>query len=268
MNDDTITKETVQFSNGNTATIILPSPKDKAEIIVDALALPDYKAVIVVIGGADSIDDKIVPKLIQMFNRDIARAAAKTNAVIVDGGTKSGVMSMMGEGVASRGYKSSLVGVAPAGLVEYPGSAVKGTPLEPHHSNFILVEGKTWGIETSMLFNIVNKLISKAPLPATAALERQEAFKTGLKFPSVAILVGGGGISRKEALYAVRQSIHLIVVEGSGGAADEISSASKNKETLPDDPVMSEIIADGKINLALLTNAVSGIERLIMRVLM
>ena len=43
----------------------------------------------------------------------------------------------------------------------------------------------------------------------------------------VMILVNGGPISKNEVLYAVRQNLSLIVVEGSGGLADEIATAWK-----------------------------------------
>src|SRR5581483_4945175 len=64
---------------------------------------------------------------------------------------------------------------------------------------------------------------------------------------------------------AVRQNLSLIVVEGSGGLADEIAAAWKARPALPDDPVMAEIIDDGEIHLHLLSNPVKGVERLIIR---
>ena len=266
MISDTIKKETIRFPNHNAATFILPSAQSQAEDIVDALALPAYNALILIIGGADNIDKELIPKLTQLFSRGIARAAAKANAAIIDGGTQSGVMSLMGEGVASRGYKSILIGVAPKGLVEYPGSTVKGTSLEPNHSHFVLVEGNTWGAETAMLFNIVNKLrVKPAETAANAHQNKQDVAMPDSKLPAVTILVGGGKVSKTEVLRAVRQNITLIVAEGSGGLADEIFSAWQNKATLPDDPVMAEIIADGKIHFHSLNNSVACMEGLIAR---
>ena len=185
-------------------------------------------------------------KLVQLFGRGIARAAANLNAVIIDGGTESGVMKMMGQGVADRGFKSPLIGVAPLGLVSYPESEGEGkTPLDKNHSHFVLVEGKDWGSETNVIFKLMSALTPRAQ--------------------SVVLVAGGGAVSRREVLQAVRQNLPLIVVEGSGGLADEIATAWRAKPELPDDPLMAEIIADGRIEFHLLSNSVNGAERLILR---
>lgn len=238
----------IDFPNQNSAVAVSVTAQSKAEEIIKALGLKPYKAVILVLGGADGIDEKLAPRLQQMFGRGVARAAVEANAVSLDGGTAAGVMAMMGEGVAGRGYKTDLIGVAPAGLVSYPGGPAEGTPLEPNHSHFVLVDGNAWGSETSTMFNLAKALITD-------------------ETPGVAILAGGGPNTAKEVLKAVRQNLPLIVVEGSGGLAGEIAEAWKKRATPPDhpDPQMAEIIADGDIHLHLLDNPVKGIERLITR---
>ena len=241
-----ITTETINFPN-RVATALLPPPDATASDIVHALKLPEYKAVLLLLGGADSIDDKLKPRLSQLFGRGIARAAATVEAIIIDGGTKSGVMELMGQGVADRGFKSSIVGVAPLALVNYPGSKVSGeAALDPNHSHFVLVEGNTWGSETGVIFKLLKALTTE-------------------KTPVVGLLVGGGETTRNEALRAVRENVPLVVVEGSGGVADEIASAWKARPNLPDDPTMAEIIADGSIQLHQLSGSVKGAERLIVR---
>jgi len=248
MSANPIKKTTIVFPNQNSASAVSSPAQSKAEEIVKGLELRPYTAVILILGGADDIDEAAIPRLKQMFGRGIARAAVEANAVIVDGGTQAGVMAMMGEGVAGRGYKSQLIGVAPAGLVSYPGGPTEGTPLEPNHSHFVLVDGNTWGSETSTMFNLVSLLITD-------------------KTPGVAILAGGGKNAAKEVLKAVRQNLSLIVVEKSGGLADQIAETWKKRATSPDhpDPEMAEIIADGDIHLHLLDNPVKGIERMIIR---
>lgn len=241
-----IKKAAVLFENDNEAVAVFPRAKAKAEEVVTALGLKPHKAVIMILGGAAGIDEGVAQRLSQLFGRGVARAAADADAVIIDGGTQSGVMAMIGEGVAGRGYKSQLIGVAPAGMVTYPGGpAAAGTPLEPNHSHFVLVDGNTWGSETSTMFNLAKALIGNAP--------------------GVAVLAGGGPVSKDEVLRAVRQELPLIVVDGSGGLASDVAKAWKQRETLPDDPVMAEIIADGEIHVHLLSNSVKGIERLIVR---
>lgn len=243
-----IKTESIAFENNRAATAVFPPANAKAEDIVGALDITDHKAVLLIIGGADNIDDKLKPKLTQLFGRGIARAAANVNAAIIDGGTKAGVMEMMGQAVADRGFKSPLIGVAPLGLVTYPGSTGSGeTSLDPNHSNFVLVPGDAWGSETSTIYQLVSELRNKVP--------------------AVALLAGGGDTTRNEALQAVRQNLSLIVIEGSGGLADEIAAAWKARLDSPDDPVMAEIVADGRVELHPLGNSVRGAERLIVRLL-
>jgi len=262
-----IKKQSILFPNSNEAVAVFPSATNKAEDIVAALDIKPYKAIILVLGGAASIDEKLIPRLAQLFGRGIARAAAEANAIIIDGGTQAGVMAMMGEGVAGRGYESMLVGVAPASKVTYPGDSATGVQLEPNHSHFVLVEGNEWGTETAIIFNLASVLTGKTK--GAANLERKtgkpDSEKVASKAPGLAVLAGGGPISTDEALRSVRHNLPLIVVEGSGGLADEIAAAWKQRETLPDDPVMAEIIADGEIHLHLLSNSVKGMERLIIR---
>lgn len=241
-----ITKKSIAFPNNREATAVFPLAGTTGVEIVKALEVRDYKGVILLIGGADSVAEDVKARLTQLFGRGIARAAVSGNAVVVDGGTAAGVMQMMGEGVADRGFKSSLIGVAPLGLVNFPGSEGRGeTPLDPNHSHFVLVEGNVWGSETGVMYKLVSALTSN-------------------KAPAVVLLVGGGAVSTDETLQAVRQNLPLFVVEGSGGLADEVATAWKARPELPEDPVMAEIIADGRIQFHLLTNSVKGAERLIL----
>jgi hypothetical protein len=240
-----ITTESIAFPNNRTAIAVFPDASAQAQDIIAALGIKGYKSVLLLLGGADSLDPQLKPKLTQLFGRGVARAAATVKAVIIDGGTEAGVMAMMGQGVADRGYKSSLIGVAPLGLVRYPGSAGSGeTSLDPNHSHFVLVDGKVWGDETNILFKLVGELRKKVP--------------------AVVLVAGGGAVCRNEVLLAIRQNLTLIVVEGSGGVADEIATAWKARPNLPDDPVMAEIIADGSVVLYPLSNPVKGAERIIL----
>jgi hypothetical protein len=241
-----IKTEIITFENSREAMAVFPPANAAAAEIIRALNPNVHKALLLIIGGADNLQDELKPKLTQLFGRGIARAAANANAAIIDGGTQAGVMEMMGQGVADRGYKSPLIGVAPLALVTYPGSTGSGTtPLDPNHSNFVLVQGEKWGNETNTIFQLVSEL------------------RTTL--PAVALLAGGGTTTRAEVLQAVRQNLTLLVIEGSGGFADEVAAAWKARPYLPDDPVIAEIVADGRIELHPLANSVEGVERLIVR---
>jgi hypothetical protein len=243
-----ISTQSITFANNHVAQAISASSNADVAEVVKALKLHKTRSVFLLLGGAGGVADELKPRLIQLFGRGIARAVIGVNAVVIDGGTKAGVMEMMGQGVADRGFKTALIGVAPGELVTYPGGNGAGNVmLDANHSHFVLVEGKEWGSETGTLFKLVNELKGSSPI--------------------VAMIVAGGEVTRNEALQAVRQNIPLIVVQGSGGVADEIATAWRAGPELPEDPLMAEIIADGNIELHQLSNSVRSAERLVVRAL-
>lgn len=232
-----IEKKEIIFLNGNRAQAVTAPPGTPASDVIQALDIQQPKALIMIIGGAASLNEALESRLLQLFNRGIARAAAKTGALIIDGGTQAGVMSLMGQGVAAQGRKSVLLGVAPSGTVTYRGGPAEGSiensaPLDPNHSHFVLVEGKEWGGETELMFEIAKTLAKGIPV--------------------VAVLAGGGDIARKEVLISVRQGWPVIVIEQTGNFADEIArlwKRRKKKSSFIDSLEAAEIIADGNISL-------------------
>lgn len=264
MNAD-LKKQTIDFPNGNPAVAVYANSKTKSEDIISSLGLNEHRAVLLIVGGADDLEQKSKDKLTQLFSRGIARGAVEGMAVLVDGGTKAGVMELMGEGVSARGSKTQLIGVAPAGAVAVPGQSTNGVPLDPNHSHFVLVDGTEWGSETGVMFNLVKALTVKiTEVPADKQAKKPAQTKE-ITLPSLVILTGGGDIAKKEILRAVRDNMRIIVIEGSGGFADDIAKAVKNKDSAPDDPLLAEIISDGDLHFHNLSNSVKGIQRLIIR---
>src|SRR5439155_25474221 len=161
----------------------------------------------------------------------VTQVAAELGALIIDAGTQSGVTAMMGEAVAQCPETCQLLGIAPKGKIAHPeisgGSAVSdGTPLEPNHSHFVLVESNEWGGETGKM------------------LELARAFNA----PIVAILVNGGAIAADEALQSVRNGWQLLVVEGSGSFADELSAAVRDGQSAKSVEA-AEIARSGRVAL-------------------
>ena len=58
--------------------------------------------------------------MIDRINRVIAKVAEEEQAIILDGGTNSGVMASIGRARAEEGYIFPLVGVAVKNLVKWP----------------------------------------------------------------------------------------------------------------------------------------------------
>ena len=95
-----VTKNTITFQNGNRA-VVITAPRDaSAKAILDSLEITSPRAVILLFGGAAGLDDSRKTHLETLFAEGIAPVAAELGALIIDGGTQSGVMAMMGEAVA------------------------------------------------------------------------------------------------------------------------------------------------------------------------
>ena len=224
-------KNTITFENGNRA-VVITAPRDaSAKAILDALEITSPRAVILLFGGAAGLDDSRKAHLATLFADGVAPVAAELGALIIDGGAQSGVMAIMGEAVAGHPGTFQLLGIAPKGKITHPeiagGSAVSdGTPLEPNHSHFVLVESNEWGGET------------------TKMLELARAFNA----PVVAILVNGGAIAADEALQSVRNGWPLLVIEASGRFADELSAAVRDGRSAKSAKI-GEIARSGRVTL-------------------
>jgi hypothetical protein len=96
-----------------------------------------------------------------------------------------------------------LVGVAPAGLVSYPGGQSDGVPLDAGHSHFILAATDKWGGETKLLMAVAQALAGSG---------------------RVAVVVAGGGtVTKAEVAEAQRRGWPILAVTGTGGVADSIA---------------------------------------------
>ena len=166
---------------------------------------------ILLFGGASGLDNSRKAHLATLFADGVTPVAAELGALIIDGGTQSGVMAIMGEAVAQSHTTVQLLGIAPEGKITNPEIAgaskiPEGASLEPNHSHFVLVKSNDWGGET------------------TTMLELARAFKA----QTVAILVNGGAIAGDEALQSARNGWPLLVIEGSGRFADEVGAAVRD----------------------------------------
>ncbi len=217
-------KKEILFSNGNRAQLVAPPARTPAASILKGLDIGQPKALIMLVGGAADLDESLKPRIVQLFRRGIAHAVADTNALIIDGGTQAGVMAMMGQGVADIGRNSILLGVVPAGKVTYPGGPSQecikaGAPLDPNHSHFVLVESNEWGGETETMYELADELSKKIPV--------------------LTVLVNGGEGAKHEVLQSMRHGWVIIVIEGTGRLADEITIAIREKT----EPIGEEMAA-------------------------
>jgi len=224
-------KNAITFGNGKRAVVVTAPGDASAKAILEALGITSPRAVILLFGGAAGLDDSRKAHLETLFADGVTPVAVELGALIIDGGTQSGVMAMMGEAVARSPEACQLLGIAPEGKIAHPeisGAPARsdGTPLEPNHSHFVLVESNEWGGETGKM------------------LELARAFNA----PTAAILVNGGEIAKKEALQSARNGWPLLVIEGSGRFADELSAAIRDRQAAKSTEV-SEIVRSGGVAL-------------------
>jgi hypothetical protein len=242
-------KNAITFNNGNHAVVVTAARDADAQTILKALDITQPHALIMVFGGAKELDDSRKARLAKLFTDAIAPAAAELEALVIDGGTQSGVMEMMGEALAQGGRRSQLLGIAPAGKVTYPGGPTDvdiadAAPLEPNHSHFVLVDSDEWGGETGTMFKLAR------------------AFNV----PIATMLINGGQIAGSEALRSVRNGWQLFVIEGSGRFADEVSAAVRDGQVAKS-VALSEIARSGRVTLFPVTSPAEKLRNELRRML-
>eukprot|EP00043_Microstomoeca_roanoka_P018007 m.190040 g.190040 ORF g.190040 m.190040 type:complete len:1456 (+) comp16751_c0_seq1:63-4430(+) len=201
------------------------------------LRLPRF--IISVTGGATTFE--LPPRLDRMIRQGLRKAATSSNAWIVTGGTNTGVMKYVGEAIQDVQTKttSPLICIAPWSIVNNKeilstlgGEPVKGgvvhygdpdnfpkpyCSLDRNHTHFILVDNGTldeFGGEIKMRADIEENVASSLSLG-----------RFGIQHPiaSVVIAIQGGPGTLRTCLEAVRNKIPIVVVNGSGKAADAIA---------------------------------------------
>lgn len=162
------------------------------------------RAVISIIGGAGGMSNGDLEKVRPVF-QTIAKFAHQNNAVIVDGGTDSGVMRLLGQTKNQFGLEVLLAGIAASGTVTYPGKEAEiedAAELESNHDYFILVPGNKWGDESSWINDIVNSFSGK----------------------KISILINGGPITKIDYALALSSKRQILVLAGTGRFADYIAT--------------------------------------------
>ena len=213
-------------------TIIRQGDQDIASVR-DALGIPTPAPVVLISGGADTLDPGIEPKLTQLIGRGLLRASRAAGAVIIDGGTDAGVMGLIGRTAGAMAEPAPIIGVAPEALIQSAAiSPVESdggrVALAPNYTHFVLTEGHVWGAETPMMFDLAQAIAGKLPV--------------------IMVLIGGGPVALSEVLNAVRRRWCVLIVQGSKGIADELLAQWKTEVVENDDPLIAEILADGDLH--------------------
>ncbi|KAK3242144.1 hypothetical protein CYMTET_48144 [Cymbomonas tetramitiformis] len=226
------------FKNHHTAKYIIP-PKDCSheellQTLMDLWELSLPKLAISVTGSDLDTQDWLPPdtpeeklqllysRTKQFFNRGLARAAVNTSSWILTSGIRKGLVNLVGQGVAERGYRSTCIGMLALGTVHgyerlrdkhslservrmprLPLNNKTEVELEPNHSHFILFPAYKYNAE-----------VVKFRFDFEQALSNY--------VPKVCLLANGGHYSKMYVLEYVRHGQPIIVCKGTGADADAI----------------------------------------------
>ncbi len=90
--------ETLCFPNGRTARLVRVSPQTPPDTLLAALDPGAPRALVVLCGGAGGMSREEIEAVRPLLVDGLARLAAQERIAILDGGTNSGVMALVGEG--------------------------------------------------------------------------------------------------------------------------------------------------------------------------
>ncbi|MCU0475824.1 MAG: hypothetical protein MUC99_06900 [Anaerolineae bacterium] len=202
------------FPNGTKAGAVYAPVGMLPEVVRDQLELGASGPALFIVGGAGGMSPDDIQRTQRIIDA-IAEFAHQNNLLIIDGGTESGIMQMVGDARKRGRYKFPLIGVSPMGLVKFPGrdNLKAEAELEDSHTHFVLVEGESWGIESAMIQDLARCV---------------SGYGT---YPMLGMLINGGNVALNELRMAVERRIPMILLEGSGRAADQVVTAIKTGET-------------------------------------
>jgi hypothetical protein len=194
-----------------TAAFLFTRQTMTGEQLLSQLSIqPDGHPVILLIAGAKYAAEE---NRIAMENAatQIAEAALRLNAIVIDGGTNAGPMGILNDKLAALDFSGPYIGFLPA-FSASTADEVDHALLGHAHSHFVLVEGDQYGDERIPMFSLI------------------ETLRTSGKVCGV--VVNGGLLAKEEVFNSVKQDIPLIVVKGSGRLADELAEPNRAGEIL------------------------------------
>ena len=262
---------TTTLPDGAALRVVRAAAGDTPAALLSALELGATGAVVVLAGGDDPVDVRLHPRLAQVVARGLVRtlrdvAALRGGpALCVVRASGGGVPALLGRAVADSGGQVRLLGVAPEACIAAPdalpdtsGNRALPAPPVAGLSHLLLTPGAAWGDELRSKAELVQALVAPKPAVVGAAAPQP-----------MLLVIGGGEGTVAEVLQAVRRCWPVLLVEGSGGAADALAQQLAAGEAAGDDPVVAEILADGHIGGITLgakaAGAVEALARLVQR---
>lgn len=184
---------------------------------LDGMHVARGRPVLVSVGGADGMTPEDLDRMAELVRDHVIPAVDRWGAAVVDGGTDSGVMRVLGQARRLAGSSFPLVGVAAEGTVVVPGAAATSpdaAELDPGHTQVVLVPGDRWGDESPWIAAVADAIAAGGP--------------------SLTLVVNGGRITYDDIRHSLARRRPVVVVAGTGRTADAIASAARGGAA--DDP--------------------------------
>ena len=223
------------------------------------LGLRRSAPVLVVSGTTADLEPKLAERLLPMLAGAVA-VAAEHEVAIVTGGTDAGVFHLLDLALTSAASRPRVVvGVAPDGLItsdehtEESDAAEGRVPVAPQLSVLVRVPGDCWGDETAALSAVVGRISGHSP--------------------AVALLVGGGDVSRRELVEHLASGRPVVVVAGTGRLADEVAEgrAGAASDGGPGAPSTGDdlgaLLANGVVHVVSLQDGPERLRRVLASIL-
>lgn len=206
--------------NGSRMPVVNPDSFDELREAWRLLGFIEEQSAIVILGGAGGMSKEDVTKVQLFFERHLIPFAQKKNAVIIDGGTDSGVMAAIGRARRLTGLNVPLIGVIARDVETII------TMLEPQHTHFIFCPGSNWGDESEWIAAAASTISGSQP--------------------AVAIVINGGQITWNDVRLNIQYGRSVLIAEGSGRTADVIAETSTGTAF---DPKAISVIRTGKVHV-------------------
>lgn len=173
------------------------------------VGLHGERPVLVAVGGAAGMSADAIGIAADFVTQIALPAVSAAGAAIVDGGTDSGIMRVLGRAYAEAGSTVPLVGVVVRALVGV-GDDAGGIKLEPNHTHLALVPGSQWGDESPWIAEVATRLAGH--------------------HGSLTLVINGGAVTLQDVVHSLRTGRPVVVVAGTGRVADELAALVGGRE--------------------------------------
>jgi hypothetical protein len=175
----------------------------------------EAEAFVFLSGGAAKMSGESERALIDLVDGLAILCGEGLRLGVGDGGTQAGIMQAAGNARAKSRHPFPLVGVCPAREIPPLGK----TPIDPNHTAIVAVDNPDWdgsngyfGSETAAMYTLFARMAE------------------GRR--SVAVVANGGGITLTEVDENIRAGRPMVLVSGSGRAADVLVSLVEQRENV------------------------------------